>query len=889
MNHLPRFTLLLGLGLTCWQMRGQPAAPPTNAPPTGQDPLMQLMLSQPRLDFDAPVTATAMFDPPVGRAGDRGIFRVTISALEQSIEWPERLAGPEGLNWEKGARGQVLQLAGAGMQPRTTFNYRVRADRPGSYSMPEFTVDVYGKPVRVPAAQWLVQPANGAAPANGEKLILEFPETNLFVGQPATARILLRGSLGGVVQGISQVQINGRGLMTDMGAVRQRIESTPLGGIQTAAYVFETLVTPVNTGEIEVFAQGFTVGNRFAGPITITGSVTIPGGPPQYTLLESDTIKVRVQPLPRAGELPGFTGAIGRFLLDPPQLSTNLTRVGDPLRLTAHLRAANGQPIRLVPPPPPPSREWQILPFSPEQAGGRGAQPVATFDYTLIPLSAAVTRTPVIPFSYFDPLTRRHVDLSIPGLPVTVLTNSEAGQVEALLAAAELESARPQDLTLQELSQTPGSGSASLVPLQEQAWFPLVQATPAVFFLGLWVWDRRRRFLEDHPALVRRRKALRRLKRDRARLARLGREGETMEYLRTATLAIQNAAAAHYPAEPRALVCGDVLAVLGGAARAGRPGRAVRELFQLTDSAAYSQADAEPRPRSLKSDISVVLDTLERALEEGGVEPGKTAGGTLPDLDLIDTGPAGAALKLGFLLLLGSQFAVVAASADRPRDPFRVGMSAYRDGRYTDAAAAFRAAARGGPSAGALGNLGNAEWQRNRVGAAVLAWEQALWVDPRHQAARLNLEYARKTAQLESPELGWNEVLSSWLPQYWWAWTAGFSLWTAVGMLTLPGIFRRKRESWHQAAAALALGIFLLSIPAHWGTHTRTQLGFVQLANTTLRLTPTSEAQAVTLLAPGEPLRRLREQGDFILVETSRNKGWVKREEAGFLTQLAGD
>ena len=44
-----------------------------------------LMISQPKIDIDSPVSATAVFDPPVAGPGQTAIYRVTFNALEESI------------------------------------------------------------------------------------------------------------------------------------------------------------------------------------------------------------------------------------------------------------------------------------------------------------------------------------------------------------------------------------------------------------------------------------------------------------------------------------------------------------------------------------------------------------------------------------------------------------------------------------------------------------------------------------------------------------------------------------------------------------------------------------------------------------------------------------
>jgi hypothetical protein len=189
------------------------------------------------------------------------------------------------------------------------------------------------------------------------------------------------------------------------------------------------------------------------------------------------------------------------------------------------------------------------------------------------------------------------------------------------------------------------------------------------------------------------------------------------------------------------------------------------------------------------------------------------------------------------------------------------------------------------PAAGILQNLGNAEWQRGQTGEAILAWEQARWLDPFNESVRGNLRFARKTAQLESPELTWFEVVSTWLPVNWWAWTAAASLWLAIGMGTLPGIFRWRKLAWHQAVAAVGLAVFLLSVPAQFGLNTRCHLGFILQKDVPLRLTPTRDAQYITRIAAGEPARLERSHGNYYLLRTNHSTGWVQRDQFSLICQ----
>jgi hypothetical protein len=107
-------------------------------------------------------------------------------------------------------------------------------------------------------------------------------------------------------------------------------------------------------------------------------------------------------------------------------------------------------------------------------------------------------------------------------------------------------------------------------------------------------------------------------------------------------------------------------------------------------------------------------------------------------------------------------------------------------------------------------------------------------------------------------------------------------------MVLLPGILRRRKATWHQAIAAVALMVFLLSIPALLGVQTRARIGFVLEQDTPLRLTPTLEAQSITRLAPGDPARSVRVRGRYILIRTSRTVGWIEQDQFGLTCPTKG-
>jgi tetratricopeptide (TPR) repeat protein len=223
------------------------------------------------------------------------------------------------------------------------------------------------------------------------------------------------------------------------------------------------------------------------------------------------------------------------------------------------------------------------------------------------------------------------------------------------------------------------------------------------------------------------------------------------------------------------------------------------------------------------------------------------------------------------------------AGAEETNDIFAQGLALSQAGQFPAAAAAFEKAAQARPAVGTLVDAGLAEWERGRAGAAILAWEQACWINPYDARVLNNLKFAREVAQTDAPDLTWYEAASSWLPANAWLWLAGASLWLTTVMLTLPSVFRWRKAGWHQGLAAVGCGIFLFSLAASYGVVSRTDIGFVLKKNAPLQLTPTKESEVISTLTAGEPARRLRTRGGYYLIRTGFGAGWIARDQFGLI------
>ena len=261
-----RFTLLLAPLL----LRAQ--APP-QVPPGS---LIQLQVAQPAVDVTSPVTATAAFDPPVVRAGEKTFYRVTVDATESSIQWPEEIAAPPELKFGPDARGQITQILGNKFRPLTSFVYEVRAAGAGTFYRHEFHRECLRRAGGNSGGEPGCGRGQSRPPQPARQLVLEISATNVFLGEPFHVRVMLPAGPGNDIEALREIQLNGDGLMTDKTAMRQAIETVNVNGQLKPAFICEMMVTPIAAGRLKFSAQGFTAGREFTAPISIRGQVTFP-------------------------------------------------------------------------------------------------------------------------------------------------------------------------------------------------------------------------------------------------------------------------------------------------------------------------------------------------------------------------------------------------------------------------------------------------------------------------------------------------------------------------------------------------------------------------------------------------------------------------------------
>jgi BatD DUF11 like domain len=552
---------------------------------------------------DVALGASASFDVQTARIGRPFEYRVVITSGERVTDLPA-MEPPDGLQFEQGARNYSLTPLNGQLVSTSTLRFNVLPLRTGEFTVPAFPVRIGAKQVQVPAAKITVTDLPpGDAGYQPVRVVLDLPKRDFFVGETIEARLVFIETPDEIPQFIQHVaKASGEVLFKPSMRTRAR-ETIDFEGRQVRGLTMPVQLTPIVAGESAVGCQVI---------VHIARTARFGGGFSSQATLDTPTVKLRVLPLPQAGRPKGFTGAIGKFTIAQPALSSSETEVGEPIALTVALRG-DGNLDGVPPPELEPGGDWtSFRPTSSFERDENGEGGTKTFTYTLVPKREGRRGTPALPFAYFDPEKRAFVDITVPPLPVTVKPAPNAPAASAAEAgtsapAGPTEPPRESEPVLTGLAEKSGRWTNS--PGPNLRAFLLWQLAPPVVLLLLWAWRKRKEHLARHPEILRRRRARAATRRALAAARAAARRGDPAGFFQAGLGALREAAAPLDTAQAASLTREEVLRQLDHDQRAAD---AAKMIFETADAARYaSTAGTPPQP-------SALLPDLERAVARLG-------------------------------------------------------------------------------------------------------------------------------------------------------------------------------------------------------------------------------------------------------------------------------
>lgn len=234
------------------------------------------------------------------------------------------------------------------------------------------------------------------------------------------------------------------------------------------------------------------------------------------------------------------------------------------------------------------------------------------------------------------------------------------------------------------------------------------------------------------------------------------------------------------------------------------------------------------------------------------------------------------------LFLWTMAFAGAAFAADE--SGFERANQAYAEGRFEEAAKGYEHLIGSGiRNANVFYDLGNARYRLGNFGQAILNYERALALDPRHPEADANLRLARDEARALEMRRDWLERYAAMATVKQYSIAAAVAFWVAL-FVSAQVFFSGRRSAGRIALVVLSLAVAGISSFAIYELENGARgvaLAVVTEKDAEARLAAADTAKSFMALPPGSEVNILSERGDWIYAELPNDqRGWIPASSA---------
>jgi tetratricopeptide (TPR) repeat protein len=215
---------------------------------------------------------------------------------------------------------------------------------------------------------------------------------------------------------------------------------------------------------------------------------------------------------------------------------------------------------------------------------------------------------------------------------------------------------------------------------------------------------------------------------------------------------------------------------------------------------------------------------------------------------------------------------------------FATANQAYAEGHFDRAAEGYEKLINSGNcNANLFYDLGNARYRLGDFGQAILNYERALALEPRHPEADANLRLARDEARALEMRRDRMERYASMATVKQYSIAAAIGFWFAL-FLAAKLFFSTRRSTGRIALIVLSLlvtGVSVFAIYTLENGARGTALAVITGKNVEARLATADTAKSILVLPAGSEINVLSERGDWYYAELPNDqRGWIPASSA---------
>ena len=523
-----------------------------------------------------------------------------------------------GLRISNSGSGRSFQLGGGQQISTLTYNFRITANKTGTYTIPEVSIQSNSGLFKTQPLKLRVVKAD--SPDNKSQLsdyafIRLIPSKDkAYVGEPIPIEIQL------FLQ-------NGRFNMPELTAEGFNLREYPepqssraqKGNAIYQVRTFQTVAIPVKAGNLKIGPVKMDVvlkirqNQRRRSPFNdpFEGLLTRYQDVPAK--IEAKAQNITVRPLPTEGQPDNFNGSVGQFSMSAKSSALEVT-VGDPVTINIELSGIGTIESLNFPKPEWPdfkSYEPTILSKKTDPLGLSGLK---TFEQVIIPENETIKEIPSLKIPYFDPKSESYKVLSQGPFALKVNPSSKPDSIQntsiAKTDSSDLENEKPQLADILWIKYEAGTlGNATPFVLRPAFW--LLQSIPLLFLIGTLILRHKKNLFANNPKLRRQLQVEQITSKTLNKLAILIEENKALEFHIELATVLREQLGLKLDIPSEGITCDSIDEPLAQKNIKSETREIFRKLFTSCDAASYAASQSTTELREYISDLEKVISDLK--------------------------------------------------------------------------------------------------------------------------------------------------------------------------------------------------------------------------------------------------------------------------------------